>query len=235
MTNRARPTWPDGAADSRNPSGPSQGTNGKQPVHPTGHTDLQRSYPLLPTAAASPDPVPRQHPKPREFRPGSSGRLAPSGSGEPVGVVPRTKPARPPQQPPVRPVVKQAPPTTPRPAVNPSTPGRPAATAAEARYWFGDRVPPPGRPVAPPATPTYGQTGKARRRAGRRRRPSATGERGQAGSARARPPRSGKRRGAGQFGAEDAAVATEPDGEGVDRGRRPARRGCGCPGWTRGR
>ena len=152
MTNRARPTWPDGAADNSKSQRPSQGTAGKSQSTPPATPTSNGRNPAS-NGSGQPRPGTANTPKPGEFRPPQRPATPPpanqSGSSA-------TKPARPPQQPPVRPVVKQAPPTTPRPVVNPSTPGRPEP-----------RLPSPG-PVSgaapglasPPPVSAYGQTGK---------------------------------------------------------------------------
>jgi hypothetical protein len=148
MTNRARPTWPDGAADSsKSPTQPDrsgQGANGK---------GQSTTPPVTPT---------------------SNGRTATTGNGQRPGTPAQpqrpaqpsnqagttAKPVRPPQQPPIRPAsagapagtagaaATQAPPV--RPPLTPSTPGRP-----EPRTPLGE---PPRS--GQPATPAYGQTGK---------------------------------------------------------------------------
>ena len=155
MTNRARPTWPDGAADSSNSQTPpgrnGQSANGKGQSTPPATPDSNgRSGSAANGGQQRPGTPGGQ--KPGEFRqpqrPATPSNQPGSGAGS------AAKPARPPQQPPVRPAANQTPPVTPRPATprstTPSTPGRPeprtpAGTSASAGQ---------------PATPAYGQTGK---------------------------------------------------------------------------
>jgi hypothetical protein len=154
MTNRARPTWPDGAADSSKSQRPPSGANGKSQSTPPATPTSNGRNPAS-NGSGQPRPGTANSPKPGEFRPPQRPATPPpanqSGSSA-------TKPARPAQQPPVRPVVKQAPPTTPRPVVNPSTPGRP-----EPRLTGPGTGSVPGAAsglATPPAVPAYGQTGK---------------------------------------------------------------------------
>ncbi|WP_112245004.1 DUF3566 domain-containing protein [Kribbella monticola] len=140
MTNRARPTWPDGAADSSKPATPpgrtGQGGNGKSQATPPA---TPASNGRTPSGNGQRSGTPTQQP-PRQTQP----------SGQPAG-----SPARPPQQPPVRPssavgsagAATQASPV--RPPLNPSTPGRPEPRVGESPLRSGQ-----------PATPQYGQTGK---------------------------------------------------------------------------
>ncbi|QNE19880.1 hypothetical protein F1D05_20660 [Kribbella qitaiheensis] len=147
MTNRARPTWPDGAADSSKSQTPpgrtGQGANGKgQPTPPATPTSNGRT----PSGNGQRPGTPAQPQRPAQ-------PLNQSGTA--------AKPVqRPPQQPPVRPPsgpssagtqAGTASPVAPvRPPLSPSTPGRP------------EPRPPLGEPVRSgrPATPAYGQTGK---------------------------------------------------------------------------
>ena len=149
MTNRARPTWADGAADSaksqRTPAKGQGATGNGQSTPPAAPTSNGRPPGAANGSQQRPGTTAGQ--KPGELR---QPQRPVTPSNQP-GITPTAKPARPPQQPPVRPVVKQAPPPTmPRP-VTPSTPGRPEP-----------RLPGPGAaPVSPvqPATPAYGQVG----------------------------------------------------------------------------
>jgi len=159
MTNRARPTWPDGAADNSKSQRPSQGTTGKSQSTPPATPTSNGRNPAS-NGSGQPRPGTANTPKPGEFRPPQRPATPPpanqSGSSA-------TKPARPPQQPPVRPVVKQAPPTTPRPVVNPSTPGRPEPRLTgpgTGSSVSSSSVSSSGLASPQPAVPTYGQTGK---------------------------------------------------------------------------
>ncbi|MFC5261706.1 DUF3566 domain-containing protein [Kribbella qitaiheensis] len=170
MTNRARPTWPDGA-DSGKSQRPPQGGNGKSQSTPTATpTSNGRTPSANGKSSANGNGTPGNgqprpstpNGQPSEIRQPRSG--APANQPGPASVA---KPSRPPQQPPVRPVVKQAPPVVPPsshgssqapsaqrpPLATPSTPGRP-----EPRFPA-----PTGQPGGggQPATPSYGQTGKA--------------------------------------------------------------------------
>ncbi|TWD80606.1 transmembrane protein DUF3566 [Kribbella amoyensis] len=141
MTNRARPTWPDGAADNAKTQSP-QGGNGKAPSTP----------PAAPTSngrsnngrANGSQPRPAQNgQQSADFRP----QQRPANQGGP------SKPTRPPQQPPVRPAAQQPggghPGATANPGQSsPSTPGRP-----EPRFPAGS--PSQGQPAQ-----GYGQVGK---------------------------------------------------------------------------
>jgi hypothetical protein len=152
MTNRARPTWPDGAADSSKPQTPpgrnSQGANGRdQSTPPATPASNGRSGSSGNGGQQRPGTPGGQ--KPADFRQPQRPTSPSTQSGSTAG-----KPARPPQQPPVRPAVKQTPPATtppatPRPAT-PSTPGRPEPRTPAATPASG------GQPV----TAAYGQTGK---------------------------------------------------------------------------
>jgi hypothetical protein len=127
MTNRARPTWPEGAADNPETQRPSQGgnkqstapgtpaSNGRSTAAPSGNGQQRTGTPNGQRAGDS-------RPQPRPGTPQS-------GGGQPAGA--QAAPVRPPQQPPVRPAVAQP---TARPASpvspgqvtpSPSTPGRP--------------------------------------------------------------------------------------------------------------
>jgi hypothetical protein len=175
MTNRARPTWPDGAGSANKSAGTPPGANGNgQPNPPTpasnGRTPASsggtgssakgssgssgNSGQGRPSTPAGQDPASQRQPRP-----------AP-GSTQPN---PAANPVRPPQQPPVRPAVKQVPPgptATPRPGQGgPSTPQRPEsrlpgqtpATKASATNAPASQAP----TTAPAATPTYGQYEKS--------------------------------------------------------------------------
>ncbi|WP_085955553.1 DUF3566 domain-containing protein [Kribbella catacumbae] len=139
MTNRARPTWPDGA-DSPKSQRPQSGSGTGQSTPPAtpasrSNTNGNGQQPRPGTASGPRPGETRQQPRP-------GGPSAPGGS--------TAQPARPPQQPPVRPAAGSTPfaagsaPTTPRPA--PSTPGRPEP-----------RLPASG---GQPGGSAYGQTGK---------------------------------------------------------------------------
>lgn len=137
MTNRARPTWPDGAADSSKSQPPpgrtGQGGNGQgQSTPPATPTSNGRT----PTSNGQRPGTPAQQQRPAQ-------PLSQSGTA--------AKPARPPQQPPIRPAsAGTANPVAPvRPQASPSTPGRP-----EPRNPLGEAR------TGQPATPAYGQTGK---------------------------------------------------------------------------
>ncbi|MEI8406896.1 MULTISPECIES: DUF3566 domain-containing protein [unclassified Kribbella] len=128
MTNRARPTWPDGAADNPETQRPTQGGN-KQSTAPATPASNGRT-----TAAPSGNGQPRSG----DYRPqrpsGGAQPAGGSGGGQPrpgqSGASPSgpssapsssgSAPVRPPQQPPVRPASQPSP----RPAT-PSTPPRP--------------------------------------------------------------------------------------------------------------
>lgn len=143
MTNRARPTWPEGAADNSKAQRPPQGgknqstapatsaSNGRSGAAPGGQ---QR------TGTPNGQPSGDFRPPPR---PGSAGAPgAQPAQGQPAQ-------GRPPQQPPVRPGQSSSP-----GQAAPSTPGRPEP-------WS-----PPGTSAATPAGApaagsSYGQTGKA--------------------------------------------------------------------------
>ncbi|TCO46182.1 transmembrane protein DUF3566 [Kribbella antiqua] len=145
MTNRARPTWPEGAADNPETQRPSQGGN-KQSTTPGTPASNGRST-TAPSGNGQQSTPNGQ--RPGDFRPQPRPQ---SGAGQP------SAPVRPPQQPPVRPAVAQP---TARPASpvspgqvtpSPSTPGQPwtpsGATAAASSYGvtgkktetFGDKV-----------------------------------------------------------------------------------------------
>jgi hypothetical protein len=147
MTNRARPTWPDGA-DSPNPQRPQSGA-GKGPSTPP-------ATPASNGRSSSNGNGQTRSGTANGQRPGDTRQPRPGGPS----ATPSTpdQPSRPPQQPPVRPAGNQAPtgsspfaagsaPTTQRPTPStPSTPGRPEP-----------RLPSSG---GQPATSSYGQTGK---------------------------------------------------------------------------
>jgi hypothetical protein len=144
MTNRARPTWPDGA-DSPNPQRPQSGAGKGQSTPPATPASNGRS--------SSNGNGQTRSGTANGQRPGDTRQPRPGGPS----AAPSTpdQPSRPPQQPPVRPAATQAPagsspfaagsaPTTQRPA--PSTPGRPEP-----------RLPSGG---SQPGSSAYGQTGK---------------------------------------------------------------------------
>ena len=141
MTNRARPTWPDGAADSSKsppPARPGQGGNGKS----------QPTPPATPASNGRASTGNGQRPAAQPQRPAPGGAPGTAG-GSAAGAA--AKPARPPQQPPVRPVSSgSAAGTTGAPArpLNPSTPGRPEPRPGEA-----------ARSGTKPANSAYGETG----------------------------------------------------------------------------
>ncbi|MEU0090455.1 DUF3566 domain-containing protein [Kribbella sp. NPDC006257] len=144
MTNRARPTWPDGAADSSKsptpPARPGQGGNGKgQPNPPATPASNGRAS----TGQRPATPAPPQ-------RPASS-----SSSGT------TAKPVRPPQQPPVRPASSPVSGTSGAPArpLNPSTPGRPEPRPGEAAR-SGTKPANSAYGETGTTTPAYGETGK---------------------------------------------------------------------------
>ncbi|TDO54898.1 transmembrane protein DUF3566 [Kribbella sp. VKM Ac-2527] len=133
MTNRARPTWPDGADNAKSQRSP-QGGNGKAPSNPpagpasNGRAGGSQPRPGTPNgqkAAQNPTdlrPQPRtvNQPQPGGSQPGPSGGSQsgpssagskPGSSGSKPGSSVGSKPARPPQQPPVRPVSKQSQPS----------------------------------------------------------------------------------------------------------------------------
>ncbi|MEU4605139.1 DUF3566 domain-containing protein [Kribbella sp. NPDC023972] len=122
MTNRARPTWPDGAADSSKTQRPSQGGK-KQSTPPANSASNGRS-----TAAPSGNGQQRSG----DYRPPGNA----SGGGQPrpgQSGTPQPAPVRPPQQPPVRPVSQPASPVSPGQVTpSPSTPGRPEPWSAGA-------------------------------------------------------------------------------------------------------
>ncbi|TCM45732.1 DUF3566 domain-containing protein [Kribbella sp. VKM Ac-2568] len=171
MTNRARPTWPDGA-DSGKSERPSQGGNGKSRSTPTATpTSNGRTTPSANGKSSANGNGTPGNGQPRPSTPnGQSGEIRqqprPGAPANQPGQASEAKPSRPPQQPSVRPVVKQNPPVVPPsshgssqapsgqrpPLATPSTPGRP-----EPRFPA-----PAGQPGGgQPATPSYGQTGKA--------------------------------------------------------------------------
>jgi Transmembrane domain of unknown function (DUF3566) len=168
MTNRARPTWPDGAGSAK-----------KSPEMPPGANGNGNGQPTPPTTSASNGRTPAPNGGTGSSVKGSSGNSGQGRPGTPAGQGPPSqqprpapgsakpgpaaKPVRPPQQPPVRPVVKQAPsgPTaTPRPGqVGPSTPQRPESRLPG---QTPTKAPAGQAPTtAPPAKPTYGQYGKS--------------------------------------------------------------------------
>ncbi len=124
MTNRARPTWPDGADSAKSQRSP-QGGNGKAPSNPpagpasNGRNGGSQPRPSTPNGQKPaqnqtqnptdlrPQPRPVNQPLPGGSQPGSS----PSSAGTKPGPSTGSKPARPPQQPPVRPVSKQSAPS----------------------------------------------------------------------------------------------------------------------------
>ncbi|MFI7059934.1 DUF3566 domain-containing protein [Kribbella sp. NPDC050124] len=155
MTNRARPTWPDGAADSSKTQRPSQG--GKQSTAPANPASNGRS------TAASGNGQPRSadyrpsggaQPRPGQSGASPSGPTGQPGAGQPgagqsqsgrPGTT-QSGPVRPPQQPPVRPTSRPANP-------GPSTPGRPEPWSAP-----GAGAPGAGAPAA--GASSYGVTAK---------------------------------------------------------------------------
>jgi transmembrane protein DUF3566 len=136
MTNRARPTWPEGAADNSKTQRPSQGGSASTPPatptsngRSTGGNGQQRSGDFRP-----------------QPRPGSVAAPGAGQSGTPQSRPPQQPPARPGTQPGARPASPVSPgQVTP----SPSTPGRPEAWAPGA-----------GSPD-PDGQSSYGLTGKA--------------------------------------------------------------------------
>ncbi|GAA0936162.1 hypothetical protein GCM10009554_23470 [Kribbella koreensis] len=155
MTNRARPTWPDGA-DSPNPQRPQNGAGKGQSTPPATPASNGRSSSNGNGQTRSGTANGQRPGDARQPRPGGPA-ATPSSAGS-TGT-----PSRPPQQPPVRPAATPAsagtagsarpgavsgrPAATPFPA-NPSTPGRP-----EPRL-------PSGGKVGDGGVSAYGQTGK---------------------------------------------------------------------------
>ena len=190
MTNRARPTWPDGA-DSGKSERPSGGAGQSQSTPPATPASNGRS-----TGNGQPRPGTSNGPLPGDSRP----QPRPSSGSQPAGSQPAGsqpggsqsggsaggsqagKPARPPQQPPVRPVAKQVPPPSSGPAAGSPAAGSPSgrtpAPGSAAARSTGSPAPvtprpapsTPGRPEPrlPGSTPgagqppasAYGQTGK---------------------------------------------------------------------------
>lgn len=156
MSNRARPSWTEGAAENAG-SGPARGTNGTgqpapkpAPPRPAG-TPQGGAGPAFSGAQGAGGPV-------NGGSPNSSGT---AGNGQPLyrepRPAPRSKPApRPAQQPPARPAAGT--PATPPKAVNPpnpSTPLRPEpAPPSVGQSGYMPPASPPGRPSA--ATVTEG-------------------------------------------------------------------------------
>jgi hypothetical protein len=172
MTNRARPTWPDGA-DSPKSQRPQSGS-GKGQSTPTA-TPASNGR-TTPTGNGQPRPGTTNGQRPdarQQPRPGgpSASPSAPAPTSTPAGNAGKPSQSRPPQQPPVRPLSGKPPvssspfaagssgassagspapatlrPGNPSPAGNPSTPGRPEP-----------RLPSSG---GQPGVSSYGQTGK---------------------------------------------------------------------------
>ncbi|MEV6416995.1 DUF3566 domain-containing protein [Kribbella sp. NPDC051718] len=151
MTNRARPTWPDGA-DSPNPQRPQNGAGKGQSTPPATPASNGRSSSTGNGQTRSGTANGQRPGDARQPRPGGPS-ATPSSAGTP---------SRPPQQPPVRPAatpsnagagtarpgaVSGRPAATPFPA-NPSTPGRPEP-----------RLPSSGK-LGDGGGSAYGQTGK---------------------------------------------------------------------------
>ncbi|MFI5710282.1 DUF3566 domain-containing protein [Kribbella sp. NPDC051620] len=144
MTNRARPTWPDGA-DSPNPQRPNSGAGKGQSTPPATPASNGRSSSNGNGQTRSGTANGQRPGDARQPRPGG-----PSATPSSAGTS-----ARPPQQPPVRPAgapssagsVRPGATTSPFPA-NPSTPGRPEP-----------RLPGAGK-VGDGGGSAYGQTGK---------------------------------------------------------------------------
>ncbi|MET7278598.1 DUF3566 domain-containing protein [Kribbella sp. NPDC005582] len=135
MTNRARPTWPEGADSSKTqrtaptskqstPATPA--SNGRSGSTPSGSTPAGNGRPATPPASAQ---RPAAELRPQQQRPGTAGA-----------------PARPAQQPPVRPA-GGAQPGTARPTPAPSTPGRPEPWSPPTKAGDGES--------------SYGVTGRA--------------------------------------------------------------------------
>jgi hypothetical protein len=168
MTNRARPTWPDGA-DSGKSQRPPQGGNGKSQSTPTATpTSNGRTTPSANGKSSANGNGTPGNGQPRPSTPnGQAGENRQPRPGAPAnqpGPASAAKPSRPPQQPPVRPVSKQTP-----PVVQPSSHGSSQAPSAQRQPPATPGRPEPrfpaptGQPVAggQPATPSYGQTGKS--------------------------------------------------------------------------
>jgi len=144
MTNRARPTWPDGA-DSPKSQRPQSGAGKGQSTPPATPASNGRTSS---TGNGQPRPTNGQRPGEARQQPRPGG---PSATPSTVG-----QPSRPPQQPPVRPAptpagsspfaAGSAPTTARQTPSNPSTPGRPEP-----------RLPVNG---GKPDASAYGQTGK---------------------------------------------------------------------------
>ena len=147
MTNRARPTWPEGAADSSKTQRPSQGGSASTP--PANATSNGRSSSGN-SQQRSGDFRPQQ-------RPGSAGSPNSGQSGAPQSRPPQQSPARPGNPPGARPASPVSPgQVTP----SPSTPGRSEAWAPGAGPGAGN--PAAGGPAAAPdGQSSYGLTGKA--------------------------------------------------------------------------
>jgi hypothetical protein len=133
MTNRARPTWPEGAADSSKSQRPSQG--GKQSSGPATPASNGRSS-AVPSGNGQPRPGAPNGQRPSEFRP--QPRPATTGGPGQAGAAP----VRPQQQP------GPSTPGRPEPWSPTQTPAPPATSAPSASSYgltgktesFGDRV-----------------------------------------------------------------------------------------------
>ncbi|MFC9686944.1 DUF3566 domain-containing protein [Kribbella sp. NPDC056951] len=135
MTNRARPTWPEGA-DSSKSQRPAQGGKQSTPATPTSNGQSGNGRPSGNGRAATPPPStqrPASELRPQQQRPGGT-----AGA-----------PARPAQQLPVRPGAQ---PSTARPTQAPSTPGRPEP-------WSPTATPAAGKPAD--GGSSYGLTGRS--------------------------------------------------------------------------
>jgi hypothetical protein len=171
MTNRARPTWPDGAGSAKKSPGTPPGANGNgQPTPPTTPASNGRTPASNGGSGSNAKGSRGSNGKSGQARPSAPPGQDSGSNLQPRPAPPSTqpnqaaKPVRPPQQPPVRPVVKQAPPTptaTPRPGqAGPSTPQRPESrlpgqtptTKAQAGQAPN---------TALSAAPTYGQYDKS--------------------------------------------------------------------------
>ncbi|MFB6723417.1 DUF3566 domain-containing protein [Kribbella sp. NPDC056345] len=133
MTNRARPTWPEGA-DSSKSQRPAPGAKQSTPATPPSNGQSANGRPSGNGRAATPPPStqrPAAELRPQQQRPGTAGA-----------------PARPAQQPPVRPGAQ---PSTSRPTPAPSTPGRPEP-------WTPSTTPAAGQPGD--GGSSYGVTGR---------------------------------------------------------------------------
>jgi hypothetical protein len=140
MTNRARPTWPEGAADSSKTQRPSQGGSASTP--PANATSNGRS--------TSGNGQPRSGDFRPQQRPGSAGAPSSGQSG-----TPQSRPQQPPTRPGTQPGARPSSPVSPGQVTpGPGTPGRSEAWAP------GAGSPSAGGP-APDGQASYGQTGKA--------------------------------------------------------------------------